>query len=150
MLLAIGVISCPSVVRADNLDNGRSHDYFAFVSGDSKMQSDGSFTFYMRNYIHSEYFTANSSSVTIYTCANIYKESTYSSYTDPNVSFTLRFYANGSLSGSYTGYADGIYGGLTFNVNQYDSCYFTITVNSTLPNSCYLNGYGKVYRVTVG
>ena len=132
------------------------HNYVRFLPL-TRMDSDGSFTFDFHYSCPSDKFTANSTSISINTCAKIYHMSDPSNvFTDSSQAFELILYKQNLIGttevGRYTGYADGIYGGRTFSGLTVGATYYFIMnpvdVNFDMTGD-YFTGYGDVSNITV-
>ena len=129
-----------SAAKFDDTD-----EYIRFVSGSERLTEKGHFEFNIRQWVKTDVFTADSTTLRIDTFAQI-KDGT-ATHTDASVKFTMTLYkaANDEVAGSYTGKADGIYGGKSFTVVKGAKYYIKISVESgSLYDSERLNGYGNV------
>lgn len=119
-------------------------EYIRFISGNKRLNSEGYFEFYIKQWVNTDVFTANSTTLRIDTFAQIKDGS--ATHTDSSVEFTMTLYkANGEVAGSYIGKADGIYGGKSFTVVKGAKYYIKISVESgSLYGNERLDGYGNV------
>ena len=149
--LLSGVLSVSTFASDNNSsDTADNFEHICFLEDDNRIYSNGYFEFTIRWGVTSDTFTANSSSITIQTCAWIYDSYDHSTYNDSSKRFQLTLYkANGTYIGSYIGYANSVYGGLSFSVTNGASYYFKISTLDALPDNCYVDGYGYVSPVTV-
>ena len=115
----------------------RSDGYFEFVAGQERMSSNGSFVFDFRVNLLSDEFTANGSSLTVVTQAWVSNTDVFADnrIPDGSVSFTVKLckktIVGGVTVGSYTAYANGVRGGLTFNnIEQGATYYLQLTAES--------------------
>lgn len=118
------------------------------VGEPSRLNPDGSFTFYFNYSVTSDRFKVTSSSIRIDTCAHL--TSVYGTSYDSTMYFTVTLYKvnliGSTVIGSYIGYADGIYGGLTFTgLSTSDTYYFIMNAQPNFHHSAYhFEGYGNV------
>lgn len=149
-VLCMALVLClPVGASAASFDDNA--DYIRFVPGNERLTAAGHFTFNIGQWVETAVFTANSSSLRIDTCAQIKDGTEY--HTDSDVKFTVTLYkaANGQEIGSYTGNADGIYGGRSFTVVKGAKYYIKVAVKSgSLYGTEKLNGYGDVTPITLG
>lgn len=148
--LCMALLLClPLSASAATFDD--TEEYIRFVSGNERLTGSGDFTFNISQWVKTDVFTANSSTLRIDTCAQI-KDGT-ATHTDSSVKFTMTLYkaSNNQVVGSYTGMADGIYGGKSFAVVKGAKYYIKISVESgSLYGTEKLNGYGNVSPIIYG
>lgn len=136
--------------------NDDTIDYFEFVKSDSRMASNGDFTFDVRIELQSDKFIPQSSTITLSANAVIYDTAISSPVIDPSVEYVIGVYRSGIISkrvAMLTGYADGGTYEITITgldtskkyflvIAPIDKEYFTGTGKS-------LYGSGNVYDVDV-
>ena len=147
----------PASTPSPNSFESFTDDHLTFTSSPARINIDSFFEFQLRmNIFHSDRFKVDSDSVTIATSALVYNNLTETYETDDFVEFEVRLHDQtraGAVVGYYIGYADGIYGGVTFtNLNTdhiyylsmhvYPQDYFASTGNC-------LDGYGNIYSITL-
>lgn len=147
------VASFPLVTQATEVerDNRDMGEYVTFISGNERMESDGTFEFNYRAEEKSDPFTANKDTIKIYSKCRRFNVNTGHYSTSESHEYTLTLYdSEGNEIGSYTGCANNKKTTQEFSVEKGKSYYFIITCNpnQTMPYS--LNGTGKVSNVTVG
>lgn len=131
------------------------NEYIHFTQSNTRMASDGSFDFKFSNLLTSDRFTANSTYISINTRVWLYRQDNGETSTDNSSEFCLVLYHNGIFDtevGRYYGYANNIYGGLTFNnIKKGDKYYFTLspTNGNFHLGPYYFQGSGDVSPVTV-
>lgn len=146
---------CPVAFATNDSEVPGDSGYITFTTPTTRMESNGDFTFKFCYALTSDSFRANSTSITIETEAYIYHRETQEITTDSSKKFHLILYHDGILDkavGGYYGYADGIYGGLTFNnLKKGDKYYFILYPDDgNMSLGPYMfTGSGKVSGVTV-
>ena len=146
----------PSIDAPYNFESSMD-DHLTFISSPARINFDGYFEFQVRiNIFHSDRFTVDSDSVTIATSALVYNDATGEYTTDDFVRFEVCLHDQtraGAVVGRYIGYANGIYGGVTFsNLNTSHIYYISMHVYPqdyfTSTGKC-LSGYGNIYSITL-
>ena len=157
-LAAIIIMLCMCFIAsvtsyADSSISNANSGYIHFspetsIGEPSRLNPDGSFTFYFNYAVTSDRFKVTSTSIRIDTCA--WLSSVYGISYDSTRAFTLTLYKaliiGSTVVGSYTGYADGIYGGLTFNgLSTSDTYFFVLGADPNFHLTAYhFEGYGNV------
>lgn len=107
---------------------GVSDNYIEFNNPNSRIDDDGSFEFQFYFSCPSDRFVANSSRITIQTRAMVQRQDIGIVTSDDL--FTLTLYKKNVIGtteiGQYTGCADNVYGGKTFNVTEGETYYFQL------------------------
>lgn len=153
-VLLVAVVGCPIAFASDKSNSDQS-GYITFDSEDERMASNGKFTFEFCYNLKSDRFRANGTSIRIDTSAYIYNRDTKQTSTDSSKKFHLALYHDGIFDtyvGGYYGYADGVYGGLTFNnLEAGDKYYFVLYPDDpNMSRGPYMfTGSGQVTGVTV-
>ena len=135
--------------------SSESDEYITFTTSNSRIESDGSFHFYFRTKVTSDYFIADSSQITLMTQAHLYaQDGTGNTYTTTKVSFIVTlhqkvWYGSKAIM-SYIAYPDDVYGGLTINVTEGKKYYFELVSQTDLDSTkYYIEGTGLVTPITV-
>lgn len=158
-ILAAMMIACLAFCIAVSATGSDSENYIRFVESDpdSRMKSNGDFTFEFSFSCPSQEFTADGTSITICTSAKVTSPlwGNDEERTSDDL-FTLTLYKKSGIFntevGKYTGAADGVYGGKKFtNITKGATYYFQLDpVDSNFQNgSKRFKGYGNVSNVTV-
>lgn len=153
IMLSICFITSMTSYADSSITNANS-GYIRFspdtsVGEPSRLNPDGSFTFTFNYAVTSDRFKVTSSTIRIDTCAHLLSAYGWTLY-DSTKAFTLTLYKahiiGATIVGSYTGYADGIYGGLTFTgLSTSDTYFFVLGADPNFHLSMYqFEGYGNV------
>lgn len=154
-ILLSSIIFVLTLVMPVSANLSESDEYIRFETSNSRIESDGSFHFYFRTKVTSDYFTADTSQITLMTQAHLYaQDGTGNTYTTKDVSFIVTlhqkvWYGSKAIM-SYIAYPDDIYGGLTINVTQGKKYYFELVCQTNLDSTrYYIEGTGMVTPVTL-
>jgi len=145
------VLSATMPLYAVNSDNG----YITFTNPHSRMDEYGDFTFSVGTMLKSDYFIADSNTLTLVTQAQIENQTVMGNgpYNDDSISFRVTLYKKNfighSTVDSYVGYADNIRGGKQFTVKEGKTYYFTMSVLTNIPVQYSIVGSGSVYPITL-
>lgn len=154
-LIFILTLGCSTVFATDSSSEIDEFNYIRFNPTDTRIASDGSFDFRFSYNLRSDTFIANSTSISINTCAHLSRLGTGEITTSRTHQFCVVLKHDGIVDkevGRYYGYADGVYGGLTFtNIKKGDKYYFTMspTDGNFHLGAYYFEGYGDVSPVTI-
>lgn len=148
-------LGCSTAFAVDFTSEVNDLDYIRFNPIDARIASDGAFDFRFSYNLRSDTFIANSTSISINTCAYLLRLDTGEISTSRTHQFCVVLKHDGIVDkevGRYYGYADGVYGGLTFtNIKKGDKYYFTMspTDGNFHLGPYYFKGYGDVSPVTI-
>ena len=130
-------------------------EYIQFTSSNARMESDGSFHFYFRTRVTSDYFTADSSTMTVTTQAHLFaQDGTKETFVTSDVSFRLTLYKKNFIGKSkvmsYIAYTDNIYGGVEVEVEKGKKYFLELECLNNLDSTkYYIEGIGLVTPVTL-
>jgi hypothetical protein len=152
-ILSFALFVTPAFASEQDSDD----EYIRFEPSLSRMASDGSFTFSLRNHLFSDEFVANGSTVTVQTSGHLMARGVEYYGTEETYYVGLRCTSllSYGLVGTYVAVADGSYVGLKFDVvagRTYELEIYpasTFRSNGYYDAQYYLEGYGTVSNVTV-
>lgn len=122
------------------------------MPGNTRIDSNGDFTFYIHSNLTSGKFTAKDDNLTIKASAYIYNNNTGGTRTSTKVKFEISLYEynkneGSSLVDSFTGAADKKNHSESFSVTAGHVYYMEIVVQGSIGGSEYLKGSGNISNI---
>lgn len=136
--------------------NNDTIDYFKFVNSNSRMASNGDFTFDVRNELISDKFIPKSSTITLSAHAVIYDTAISYPVIDPSVEYTIGVFRDSFFKkrvATLTAYADGEVYEMTVTGLDTSKTYYLYIIPSDkdyfVGTGKSIKGEGSIYDVTV-
>lgn len=126
-------------------------EYIRLTPSISRINSNGSYTFKIRDYLNSDEFMTTSFNITITASACIYNNSTGATSNSNNVHYTISLYqaSTGNLMNYFTVAANGESVSNKIPVTTGAKYYIRIEVTGSLGYNEYIKGSGQISNITL-